>query len=255
MEYRVRTDLIRSAVVVALGVTVSLIVATAVAARAYRGRAADSSRQQQTLAVKGLARQRIRSDLAVWSIEVKGEGTSLQEAFTMLEKGRKSVRAFLRTGLFDDSEVSVGAIRTETHYARDARGEETREVAAYTLRRGLTVTSKELPRVAAAAGEVTELIREGVLVVSQPPAYYYSRLADLKIELMAVASRDARARADAIASHTGCSVADVRDARMGVLQITPPHSTEVRGYGIYDTSTVEKDVRAVVAVTFGIEGP
>jgi hypothetical protein len=255
MEYRVRTDLIRSAVVVALGVTVSLIVATAVAARAYRGRAEDSSRQQQTLAVKGLARQRLQSDIAVWKIEIKGEGALLPEAFAMLEKGRRSVREFLGTGGFADAEISVGAIRTETHYVRDARGEETREVAAYTLRRSLAVTSKELPRVAKAAGEVTELIREGVLVVSQPPAYYYSRLADLKIELMAVASKDARARADAIANHTGCRVADVRDARMGVLQITPPHSTEVRSYGIYDTSTIEKDVRAVVAVTFGIEGP
>lgn len=255
MEYRVRTDLIRSAVVVALGVTVSLIVATAVAARAYRGRAEDSSRRHQTLAVKGLARQRLRSDIAVWDIEIKGEGSTLPAAFALLEKGRQSVRDFLEAGGFPEEEVRVGAIRTETHYVRDERGKETREVAAYTLRRGLTVTSKDLPRVAQAAGEVTELIREGVLVVSQPPAYYYSRLADLKIELMAVASRDARARADAIANHTGCRVADVRDARMGVLQITPPHSTQVRSYGIYDTSTIEKDVRAVVSVTFGIEGP
>jgi len=255
MEYRVRTDLLRSAAVVALGVTVSLIAATAVAARAYRGREADTSRRRQTLAVKGLARQRIRSDIAVWEIEIKGEGAALQAAFAMLEKGRQSVRAFLRARPFDDSEVGIGAIRTETHYARDANGEQTREVAAYTLRGGLTVTSKELQRVAAAAGEVTELIRDGVLVVSQPPSYYYSRLSDLKIELLALASKDARARADAIANHTGCSVADVRDARMGVLQITPPHSTEVRSYGIYDTSTIEKDVRAVVSVTFGIDGP
>ncbi|MHC4818822.1 MAG: SIMPL domain-containing protein [Planctomycetota bacterium] len=254
MEYRVRTDLLRSAAVVALGVTVSLIASTAVAARAYRGREADTSRRQQTLAVKGLARQRIRSDIAVWQIDVKGEGASLEEAFAMLEKGRQSVRAFLRSRPFEAEEVGVGAIRTVTHYARDAQGDETREVAAYSLQGGLTVTSGELERVAAAAGEVTELIREGVLVVSQPPAYYYSRLADLKIELMALASRDARARADAIADHTGCRVADVREARMGVLQITPPHSTEVRSYGIFDTSTIEKDVRAVVSVTFGIEG-
>ena len=254
MDCRVRTDFLRSAAVVALGVTVSLIASTAVAARAYRGREADTSRRQQTLAVKGLARQRIRSDIAVWQIEVKGEGASLEEAFAMLEKGRQSVHGFLRSQPFEASEVGVDAIRTVTHYVRDAQGDQTREVAAYSLQGGLTVTSGELERVATAAGEVTELIREGVLVVSQPPAYYYSRLADLKIELMALASRDARARADAIADNTGCSVADVREARMGVLQITPPHSTEVSSYGIFDTSTIEKDVRAVVSVTFGIEG-
>ncbi|MHC4547800.1 MAG: SIMPL domain-containing protein [Planctomycetota bacterium] len=255
MEYRVRTDLARSAAVVALGVAASVIVGTAVAARAYRGKASDASRRDQTLDVKGLARQRIRSDVAVWSIDVKGEGASLREAFDLLERGLQGIRAFLRERPFEDAEVVVGAIQTETHHARDAKGEKTREVTGYTLRRRLTVTSGTLERVAAAAGEVTELIREGVHVVSQPPAYYYTRIADLKIALMGLASEDARARADAIARNAGCRVGEVRDARMGVLQVTRPHSTKVSGYGIYDTSTIEKDVRAVVTVTFGIEGP
>jgi hypothetical protein len=39
---------------------------------------------------------------------------------------------------------------------------------------------------------------------------------------------------------------------MGVLQITRPHSTEVSSYGIYDTDTIDKDVRAEVSVTFGV---
>jgi hypothetical protein len=40
---------------------------------------------------------------------------------------------------------------------------------------------------------------------------------------------------------------------MGVLQITQPNSTEVAGYGLYDTSTIDKDVTAVVTVTFGVD--
>ncbi|MHC4224848.1 MAG: SIMPL domain-containing protein [Planctomycetota bacterium] len=252
MEYRIRTDLIRSAVVVALGVTASLIVSTAVAARAYRGRGEDVSRDRRTLSVKGLARKRIRSDVAVWEIEVKGEAAALEGAYDALESGMEQVLAFLNKRGFQETEVAFGAIRTETHYRHDAEGKQTRGVAAYTLRRELTVTSGEVERVAVTAGEVTRLIREGVLVVSSAPEFYYSRIADLKIELMGLASRDARTRAEEIASNAGSSVGTVRSARMGVLQITRPHSTEVSSYGIYDTDTIDKDVRAVVSVTFGV---
>ena len=222
------------------------------ASRAYRGRDEDASLERRTLSVKGLARKRIRSDVAVWEIEVKGEAAALEGAYDALETGLSKVLEFLKRRGFPDSEIAHGAIRTETHYRRDADGEETREVAAYTLRRELTVTSGEVERVAGTAGEVTRLIREGVLVVSSAPEFYYTRIADLKIELMGLASQDARNRAEEIASNAGSRVGAVRSARMGVLQITRPHSTEVSSYGIYDTDTITKDVRAVVTVTFGI---
>ena len=253
MEYNVRTDLARSAGIVALGVAASVVLSTALAARAYRGRAVDASRRIETLDVKGLARQRIMSDVAVWRIDVKGEGETLQASFAALEKGLGGIRAFLNERSFEEGEIVIGAIRTETHYARDGDGRRTRDVTGYTLQRSVSVTSGALERVATAAGKVTELIREGILVVSQPPEYYYSRVADLKIALMGMASEDARARADAIARKAGCRVGAVRDARMGVLQVTRPHSMDVSSYGVYDTSTIAKDVRAVVSLTFQIE--
>ncbi|OQB37667.1 MAG: hypothetical protein BWY06_02289 [Candidatus Latescibacteria bacterium ADurb.Bin168] len=40
---------------------------------------------------------------------------------------------------------------------------------------------------------------------------------------------------------------------MGVFQITPRNSTMVSDYGINDTSSREKDVTAVVSVTFAVE--
>ncbi|MCZ6572965.1 MAG: SIMPL domain-containing protein [Planctomycetota bacterium] len=253
MEYKIRIDLLRSAGIIILGVAVSLVVSTAVAARAYRGRFEDQTRVAQTLDVKGLARKRIRSDVAVWQIVVKGEGAALRDAYDVLDRGMESVLAFLRKREFAEDAIRTGAIGTETHYARDDRGRETRKVESYSLSRTLTVTTGALERVAAAAGKVTELIKQDVLVVSQPPEYYYTRIADLKIELMGLASRDARARAEEIARNAGCTVGEVRAAHMGVLQVTRPHSTEVRSYGIYDTGTIDKDVRAVVTVTFGVQ--
>jgi hypothetical protein len=251
MEYRIRTDLARSAAVVALGVAASFVVSTVVAARAYRAR----GEVPRTLDVTGMARLRIRSDVAVWQVRVQGEGETLAAAFERLEAGMKGVRGFLGQREFGEAEVAEGAIGTETHYVRDKDGKETRQVQAYTLHRNLTVTTGRLERVEEAAGKVTELLGQGLLVVSARPEYYFTGIGDLKIELLAKASEDARARADAIAGKTGCRVAEVVDAHMGVLQVTEPHSTEVSSSGIYDTSTIEKDARAVVSVAFRIESP
>jgi len=42
---------------------------------------------------------------------------------------------------------------------------------------------------------------------------------------------------------------------VGVMQITRPESTDVSDEGIYDTSTIDKDVRAVVTLTLGLAAP
>ena len=71
--------------------------------------------------------------------------------------------------------------------------------------------------------------------------------------MVAEATKDAKARAEAIASSTGNKVGAVRSAKTGVFQITSRNSTDVSDYGIYDTSSLEKDITAVVSVQFGME--
>jgi hypothetical protein len=253
VEYRIRTDLFRPFAAVALAGAVSLVVSVAVAARAYRARDEDTARERRTLEVKGLAVKRVRSDVATWTIGVRGEAAALKEAYEKLDGGFQRVQAFLRERGFPEAEMEVGAIGTDTHYRRDDKGVETCEVVGYTLHRAITVTSAVLDRVSAAAGEVTRFIAEGFLVVSSAPEYHYSGLAGLKVELLGLAAKDARSRAEQIVGSAGGRIGELVDAQMGVLQITRPLSTETSSSGVYDTDTIDKDVRAVVTVTFRVD--
>jgi hypothetical protein len=110
----------------------------------------------------------------------------------------------------------------------------------------------DIDKVSAISREVTQLINEGILIESKKPEYLYTKLADIKVAILADAARDAKARAEQIADNTGSRIGALRNARMGVLQITPPDSTEVTGYGINDTTSLEKDVTAVVNLTFAL---
>jgi hypothetical protein len=108
-------------------------------------------------------------------------------------------------------------------------------------------------KVAQIARQATELINQGILLESMPPEYHYTKLGELKIEMLSEAAKDAKERAKQIASSTGSDIGSVRSAKMGVMQITPADSNEVSDYGMNDTTALEKDITAVVNVSFAIE--
>ncbi len=71
--------------------------------------------------------------------------------------------------------------------------------------------------------------------------------------MLVKATRDARQRAKAIAWEAGAGISAISNAETGSLQITAPNSTETSDTGSYDTRTIDKDITAVMAVTFGVE--
>jgi hypothetical protein len=67
-----------------------------------------------------------------------------------------------------------------------------------------------------------------------------------------VATGFAEERASTIAQELGGHLGAVRNVNLGVYQITPRNSTDLSNEGISDTSSREKDVTAVVSVTFAV---
>lgn len=100
--------------------------------------------------------------------------------------------------------------------------------------------------------ESSELIKEGVEFNSSSPQYFYTKVNDLKIEMLGEATKDAKLRAEQLAINSGGKVGALRSAAQGVFQITTAYSTEVSDHGIYDTSTIEKSIKAVVTVQYSI---
>ncbi len=182
---------------------------------------------------------------------MQGEAKELKEAFVVLDSGVEKVRAFLDSHGFAAGEIALAAINTTVYYARDQHNNPTREITAYALARTFTISSSNVgDRDGGGGGDAApegwgdrRLDAPGVFL--QP--YRRSEGAD-----PGEASKDARARADEIVRNSGGSIGSVRDARMSPLQITRPDSTQVSGEGMYDTSTIDKDVTAVVTITFGV---
>ena len=108
------------------------------------------------------------------------------------------------------------------------------------LEQYIQVQSNDVHTIAQISRESTELIEQGIIFESKAPEYFYTKLEELKIEMLARATENAKQRAGNMAKSTGNKIGFMRSARMGVFQITPVNSTEVSDWGENDTSSLYK---------------
>jgi uncharacterized protein len=207
----------------------------------------------EAITVTGSAKKRITSDLVVWSSGVAVEAASVTDAYSQLSGVIPRIKQYLLSKGIAENQMTVSSITTTTNKRRDSEGNETSEITGYSLQQQIEVRSNDVAKIAQVAREATELINQGILIESKAPQYYYTQIGDLKIEMLGEAAKDAKERAARIAQSTGNSIGAVRSAKMGVLQVTAADSTDVSDYGVYDTTTIEKDMTAVVNVSFAVD--
>lgn len=87
----------------------------------------------------------------------------------------------------------------------------------------------------------------------QSTQYFYTKLAEVKTEMLNEATKNAFERAEAIANSTNNHAGAVITASQGVFQITQKDSVDASDYGSYDTSTIDKKITAVVRVSFKVK--
>lgn len=228
---------------------VALVLSSIVGAWAYT----HAKNGEQVITVTGSARKRIKSDLVVWRAGVSYQASQLSEAYKALSDNVPKVKQYLISKGVREDQITISSISSTTLHEKNSNGEETGQITGYSLRQELMVRSTDVDKIEKLAREATELINQGILLESNPPEYLYTKLGDLKIEMLAEAAKDAKVRAQQIASSTGSSIGSVRTARMGVMQITPADSNDVSDSGMNDTSSLEKDITAVVNVGFAVD--
>ena len=232
-----------------LALGVAIIIATSIGGWFF----VKGKRGDQTITVTGSAKRGIKSDYVKWRSAISYQSSGLQDAYRSLSEAVPKVKQYLVSKGIAENQITVSSISSQTLHGRSSDGMETSEIAGYSLRQELEVNSNEVDKIAKIAREATELINQGILIESMAPEYYYTQLGTLKIQMLAEAAKDAKERAIQIANSTGDKVGSVRSARMGVLQITPAGSNDVSDSGMNDTTSIDKDITAVVNIGFAVD--
>lgn len=209
--------------------------------------------ESQSITVTGSAKRAVVSDLILWNGSYSVEAATLLEAQKALGEARTKVGAFLGENQIPEPVFSSIQIEEQKESHRGEDGYTRHRTAGYKLAQSVEVRSTNITAVLAMDRETPRLVERGVLFTSSSPQYIYTKAGEAKVEMLAEATKDARARAEQIASQGDAHVAKLSSAKMGVFQITPEYSNETSWGGMFDTSSLNKTITAVVSATFSMK--
>lgn len=245
----------------ALIVGVCLIVGTFVVAQAfYNVRALANS-----ISVTGSAERIITSDMAKWTATITRTVPvgDVKGGSAQMKRDLAAVLEYYRGAGVTENEITVQPVtmmpvcESNQNVMYDRYGNQTCSIAqttGYAFREDVVVESSDVQKIAKISREASDaLISRGVIFSSQNVEYYYTQLKDLRLQLLAEATQNARERSQKIAESTSAKIGKLQSANMGVFQITAKNSTDVSDYGTYDTSSLEKKVTAIVRASFSLK--
>lgn len=245
-----------SALWLAMGICVGLVVAAAVLGRSL----ADIRKTERFVTVKGFAEREVQADLAVWPIQLEAAGNSVAEVSQILENTQTKVLVFLKEKGFPGEEISSQDLRVSDRQAREYG--DTKNLLRYIGAATILVRSKDVHKVQQVSRMTGDLVRAGVVLAaqagSQGPQFLYTRLSTIKPSMITDATKNARTAADQFASDSGSKVGSIRRASQGLFSITDRDqaaSGETEGGGaVYGrASDPNKRVRVVVTIDYLLE--
>lgn len=233
-------------------IAVAIIIAVLLAASTLKYK----FRSTETITVTGLAEKDFIADQIVWSGNFVRNGFDLKTVYDQVKADEAEIKRYLNAAGIPDSSIVFSSVNMSRNYEQkyDADG---RSIGStfngYNLNESVTVDSRRLEVVEKMSREITNLLQKGIELNSSSPSYYYSRLNELKIDLLAKASADAKQRAESIATNSGTSLGDLRKANMGVFQITGRNSNEDYSYGgAFNTTSKEKTASITLRVDYQV---
>ena len=197
------------------------------------------------------------SDQIVWTGNYSRKMLDLKSAYSLLKEDESKIRVYLNQKGISETEMVFSAINIEKEFDTkyDANGKVIgNDFSGYNLKQNVTVDSKNIEKVEKISREVTELIQSGIEFNSSSPSYYYTKLSELKLDLLAKASADAKQRAETIAKNSGSNLGSIRKANMGIFQITGKNSNEDYSYGgALNTSSKNKTASITTKIDYAVE--
>lgn len=231
----------------------AIVLASIFLGKAYK----DRTKTEGNIKVTGLGKADFSSDLIVWEGRYNAESSNLKQAYLILEQNKATINEYLSKKGINPKDLVFSAVTTQETskqiYSPDGNyiGQ---EFTGYQLSQSVQIESKEVDKIEKISREITELLNQGVQLYSEPPRYYYTKLADLKIEMISKATEDARLRAEKISEFSGGKLGELKSANMGIFQITGQNSKEDYSWGgTFNTSSREKTASITMKLVYKVD--
>ena len=202
----------------------------------------------RNVVVRGFAERNVEADLAIWPIVFQNTANDLTELQRLVDLHDAQIRGFLKAQGFEDGEISSMPPQITDRKTQPGMDPGVKLDERYMAQTAITLRSSKMGEVKVAMRKSGELVRKGIVLAqdySLVPEFLFTKLDEIKPEMVAEATRSARAAAEQFAKDSGSRVGGIQRAEQGYFSI------EDRDKGSPD----HKKVRVVTTISYSLENP
>lgn len=196
--------------------------------------ALDFQSMQRSVVVKGLSQKEVAADVMILPILFSRASNDVGELYRQLEEDKKAILAFLQKKGISLEDVSINA-PTINDKIGSLYGGEQRVVYRYAGSGNLLVYTRDIERGRKALEDLGELNESGILIKIEEynTEYLYTKLNDIKPQMIEEATLNAREAAMKFASDSQSKLGKIKRASQGQFSIAPrdkstPHIKTIR---------------------------
>lgn len=190
----------------------------------------------RSVVVKGLSEREVKADHVIWPLVYRYADDNLPSLYSEMEKAGKIMHDFLVTNGIDETEITVSPASVIDIQA-ERYGYNKEDPLRYKATLVVTVATGKVDIVRELMTKQDDLLRKGIVIVSKdyefPTVFSFNSLNDIKPEMVAEATRNARATAEKFAEDSDSRIGKIRSASQGQFTISDrdqntPHIKVVR---------------------------
>ena len=207
--------------------------------------------EHRTVTVRGVSERNVTADLATWSIGFSHQGAELGPVQQSVDRRARSVRAFFQRAGFrpqeiTDVDVSLSRQQPTNRYGEPAGPQ------VLTVSRSIQLRTNDVMKVRAAYTRQAELLRDGIELSGSNVSYTFTKLNDLKPEMIAEANKNARRSAEQFARDSGVSVGKMKTASQGYFSVGARDGENCDDCGSSGGSSPFQKVRVVTTIDYDL---
>ena len=201
----------------------------------------------RAVTMRGLAERNVTADLATWTVSFSAQGAELGAVQGEIERDAITLANFFRAQGFPAEAVTDVGVSVNSYY------DSNRGVNSVTVVRRVQLRTTDVMRARRAYARQFDLIRTGVAIQEGSGMQYsFTRLNDVKPQMIAQATQDARRGAEQFARDSGTAVGGIRSATQGYFSIGA-RAGDVSEEGSGGNDSPFQKVRVVTTIEFYLD--
>lgn len=190
----------------------------------------------RSVTVKGLSEREFKADIVIWPIQFTAAGNDLETLYESIESNTAKIRSFLGENGVSLEEITFASPAITDKSAQQYGGNAKPEFR-YSAIQTVTVYSKNIDGVISVMGSLSTLGKQGIVFsggnYQSQTEYLFTRLNEVKPEMIEEATRKAREVAMKFASDSDSQLGKIKKASQGQFSISArdknnPHIKKLR---------------------------